>query len=147
MSVAGSWKDTSHARGWSAWAAAPEKSTAEAAVPAKNSALARNFLIALSSPTSRDLVAPITDDAGIGNPGLSLGGSNHTLFPSARKERRKPCGIFARNAKAVFGARHAIGATAPIRANLLWKSTQLPVSGRTGDRLVLYLARAQLKVP
>jgi hypothetical protein len=73
MSVAGAWKVISHGRGWSAWAAALEKSTAEAAVPAKNSALARNFLIALSSPTSRDLIAPIREDAGIGNPGLSLG--------------------------------------------------------------------------
>jgi hypothetical protein len=73
MSVAGAWKLTSHSRGWSARAAALEKSTAEAAAPAKNLALARNFLIALSSPASRDLVAPITDAAGIGNPGLSLG--------------------------------------------------------------------------
>jgi len=73
MSVAGAWKVISQSRGWSARAAALEKSTAETAAPAKNSALARNFLIAHSSPTSRDLIAPVKDDAGIGNPGLSLG--------------------------------------------------------------------------
>jgi hypothetical protein len=30
------------------------------------------------------------------SPGILMSGSNHTLFPSARKEHRNPCGIFAR---------------------------------------------------
>jgi len=34
-----------------------------------------------------------------------------------------------------------------IRANLLWKSAELPVSGQTGDGPILYLASARLKVP
>jgi hypothetical protein len=32
----------------------------------------------------------------MGIPDSPKAGSNHTLFPSARKERAKPCGIFAR---------------------------------------------------
>src|SRR6476661_1372696 len=90
-------------------------------------------------------------------------GSNHTLFPSARKERRKLCGIFARKVRRLFlgsgdggesrmsgrllascwrGARCVV-----IQANLTEKSAVLPVSGQFGSGLVLYLALARLKVP
>ncbi|WP_210212447.1 hypothetical protein, partial [Mesorhizobium sp. M8A.F.Ca.ET.021.01.1.1] len=93
----------------------------------------------------------------------SQGGSNHTLFPSARKERSKPCGIFARKLtwlfegngdggeSRMFGGLSALRWRSPqsvvIQANLTGKSAVLPVSGQSGRGLVLYLALAQLKVP
>ncbi|WP_206518346.1 hypothetical protein, partial [Mesorhizobium sp. M7A.F.Ca.CA.002.15.1.1] len=85
------------------------------------------------------------------------------LFPSARKERTKPCGIFARKPGCAFGGsrgspesptlnpqRHSRGAHVPnvaIRAKLAGKSAVLAFSGQTWCGLVLYLALARLKVP
>ncbi|MFD1987603.1 hypothetical protein ACFSOZ_34860 [Mesorhizobium newzealandense] len=93
----------------------------------------------------------------------SQGGSNHTLFPSARKERAKPCGIFARKRRCAFEGNgngpesrmfgpphHSCGPGVPtvaIRAKLAGKSAVLAFSGQTGCGLILYLALARLKVP
>ncbi|BCG96218.1 hypothetical protein MesoLj131a_50820 [Mesorhizobium sp. 131-2-1] len=97
MSVAAGWKVISQGCGWAAWADAPAKTVAAAA------ALARNFLIALIiSHFLAAVCAGISNSAGTGIPDSPKAGSNHTLIASARKERRKPCGIFARKCGYAF---------------------------------------------
>jgi len=124
----------SHGCGWAAWADAPAKNSAAAPAVAINLALAGNFLIALFISRFLAIARKNIEQCRNGNPGQSQAGSNHTLFPSARKERTKPCGIFARSPKGMAGRDEAMQRTVAIRANLLWKSAELPGIGASRRR-------------
>src|ERR1700712_2306724 len=132
MSVAGAWKVVSHGTGWSARADVPAKNAVAAPALARNLAFARNFLIALfvsqflATVPARIRTMPGRESR------QSQGGSNHTLFPSARKERRILCGIFARKLARFFRGGGDGGESR--------MSGKLPASRRRGGRSVVIQA-------
>src|SRR5690349_20469740 len=89
MSVAGGWKRVCQGSGCAANAAGLIMETAAAPAPAKN------FVIAFIVSRFHARRAKNSSPHG-GNPVGGVAGSNHTLYPTARKERQNPCGIFAR---------------------------------------------------
>jgi hypothetical protein len=89
MSLPAGWKFISHGAGWAAWAATVANSEATAPTPARHVFIA----LIISPAIGRKQLEQCRSE---NPPGILMSGSNHTLFPSARKEHRNPCGIFAR---------------------------------------------------
>jgi hypothetical protein len=91
MSVAAGWNLYSQSDGCAAQAEAAENNAAAAPIPP-----AMNLFIALIISLARTSGARIIQLMPERESRTVDGGSNHTLFPSARKDRAHPCGIFAR---------------------------------------------------
>jgi hypothetical protein len=95
MSVAAGWNLYSQSTGCAAQADAAESSAAAAHNPP-----AMDLFIALFFSLARACAARIIQLMPERESRTVDAGSNHTLFPSARKDPAHPCGIFARVTKA-----------------------------------------------